>query len=68
MDKVKIVLLKKHGVEVDAVEPGADLQKYSSIYKQPLPPSYIKAVASLVDSATPKRKCASPALVTVVVA
>ncbi|KAM0835393.1 hypothetical protein ACQ4PT_062961 [Festuca glaucescens] len=62
MDKVKLVLLKKHGVDADEANPKDALKKYNSIYKQQLPPEYIKVVASLVDTAKPGRKGGAPAM------
>jgi hypothetical protein len=56
MDKIKIVLLKKHGQEVNEADPKEDLKKYSDIYKQQLPPDYIKAVAALVEANKTKGK------------
>jgi hypothetical protein len=56
MDKIKIILLKKHGQEVNEADPKEDLKKYSDIYKQQLPPDYIKAVAALVEANKTKGK------------
>ncbi|KAM0827840.1 hypothetical protein ACQ4PT_067924 [Festuca glaucescens] len=56
MDKAKLVLLKKHGFEPDAADTAGDLMKYTNIYKQQLPPFYIKAVASLVEAGKTRRK------------
>jgi hypothetical protein len=50
MEKVSIVLLKKSGVVAeDAVPQAADLQKYRSCYKKPLPAHFIEDVTSLVQ-------------------
>ncbi|KAM0854603.1 hypothetical protein ACQ4PT_050335 [Festuca glaucescens] len=68
VDKVKLVLLKKHVIEEDETNPKDDLKKYNNIYKQQLPPDYIKAVASLVDAAKPERKGGAPAMQAVMAA
>jgi hypothetical protein len=50
MDKVKLVLLKKNGINADKAYHKDALKKYNDIYKQQLPLEHIKAVVSLVDS------------------
>lgn len=60
MDKVQMVLLKKSGIW-DGEEPpvattAADLEKYRSLYKQPLPRSFIAVVSAMLDAAGPVRK------------
>jgi hypothetical protein len=51
MEKVQLVLLKKSGMlEEDAIPQVADLKRYRKCYSKPLPPEFIEAVTSLVES------------------
>ncbi|KAM0920705.1 hypothetical protein ACQ4PT_007336 [Festuca glaucescens] len=56
MDKMKMVLLKKNGIEVDAANPKDGLKKYNDIYKKKMMPEYIKVVAALVDATKTGKK------------
>jgi hypothetical protein len=56
MDKVKLVLLKKNGIEAEDASHKDTLKKYNDIYKHQLPPEYIKAVVSLVDATKTGKK------------
>jgi hypothetical protein len=51
MEKVQLVLLKKSGMlEEDAIPQVADLKRYRKCYSKPLPPEFIEAVTSLIES------------------
>jgi hypothetical protein len=51
MEKVQMVLLKKSGmISEEATLQAADLQKYRKCYSKPLPPEFIDAFTSLVES------------------
>jgi hypothetical protein len=68
MDKVKLVLLKKNGIEAEDASHKDTLKKYNNIYKHQLPPEYIKAVVSLVDTTKTGKKGGSTVVQEVVVA
>jgi hypothetical protein len=51
MEKVQMVLLKKSDmISEEATLQAADLQEYRKCYSKPLPPEFIDAVTSLVES------------------
>jgi hypothetical protein len=56
IDKAKLVLLKKSGLEPDNSSLTDAVKHFDEIYKKPLPPAYINAVVSLVDTTMPGRK------------
>ena len=65
MEKVIHVLLKKSGLKEDpAPAPTADRLLYEGIYGKPLPPPFLEAVSSLLDTAgaSKKKKVTAPAV------
>ncbi|KAE8801141.1 hypothetical protein D1007_23246 [Hordeum vulgare] len=59
MAKVRLVLLKKHGQTTEEPSAPDDIQHYMSIYQEPLPPHFIKAVTDLTAATGKKGRCTS---------
>ena len=56
LDKARLVLLKKGGVEEEGTSAVLNLQSYRDMYSKTVPPFFIAAVTAFVDAVSPSKK------------